>query len=257
MSDRLPLPRSRICVTAVSTSRLCTTARGNITCAGDGADTCSGRDCHRCGRSRSLPVSSGKPKRCPMLIWLNGPFGAGQAAVAAELAAMSMNSAARVFEPEHVGSMLRELLWDVDFTDFQRSASWRRLVPLVTTEVAEITGQDLIVVQPVLVEDCWAQITEGCRARGYPVRHVVLESSPDTLRQRIREDRTVRGAIGRRMEHTADYVAARDAWLANSADLIINTTDISARQTAELIADAMRGWSKDKGDNRDPRGSRS
>ncbi len=52
-----------------------------------------------------------------MIIWLNGAFGAGKMATARELAATMPD--VRLFDPEMVGFLLREMLKDHQFSDFQ------------------------------------------------------------------------------------------------------------------------------------------
>ena len=53
----------------------------------------------------------------------------------------------RLFDVEWVGYLLAENLSDHDSSDFQQLPPWRTLVPVVTNEVANYTGQHLVATQ--------------------------------------------------------------------------------------------------------------
>lgn len=93
------------------------------------------------------------------VIWINGTFGAGKTTTAGVLVGLSEGT--RLFDPEHVGYMLRANLSDQEFTDFQQLPPWRMLVPVVMDEIARLTGDHLIAVQTVLVESYWRELEEG------------------------------------------------------------------------------------------------
>jgi hypothetical protein len=61
-----------------------------------------------------------------VIVWLNGTFGCGKTATAAELRGLIPSS--RVFDPETVGYMLQPNLADHPVTDFQHWPPWRPLV---------------------------------------------------------------------------------------------------------------------------------
>ncbi|MFI2280325.1 hypothetical protein [Nocardia beijingensis] len=62
----------------------------------------------------------------PMIVWLNGTFGAGKTTTAAELSALLPGS--RIFDTEEVGVMLRHVLASQPVPDFQDWQPWRGLV---------------------------------------------------------------------------------------------------------------------------------
>jgi len=68
-----------------------------------------------------------------VIVWLNGTFGVGKSATAAELARIMPGS--RVFDAEIVGYMLMTMLQDLAFSDFQDLPPWRALVPVVTADL--------------------------------------------------------------------------------------------------------------------------
>lgn len=171
-----------------------------------------------------------------MIIWLNGTFGAGKTSTAIELEPLLPG--ARKFDPEWVGYMLKANLGDLEFTDFQQLAPWRTLVPVVIGEVADLTGQHLIVVQSVLVESYWRELRAGLDRLSLPVFHVLLHADTHVLTQRIRADEIEPRACQWRLDHLAEYAAARP-WIETAADLVVDSTHLSAAEVAAVVASAL------------------
>ncbi|MEU6191929.1 AAA family ATPase [Nocardia sp. NPDC047038] len=189
-----------------------------------------------------------------MFVWLNGSFGAGKTSIAKELVAADPQHW-RLFDPEFVGFMLRAQYPDAEATDFQDLPSWRRLVPFVADDIATETGQHLVIVQTVLNQKYWAEIATGITKLGHSLHHVLIDASPETLRQRISEDEVLHRAASWRLQHVPTYIAARNDWLANAADLVIDTTSLSPLRAAVEITEAIGRWAKDdnpEGSDDDP-----
>ncbi|HEY2316352.1 MAG TPA: AAA family ATPase [Streptosporangiaceae bacterium] len=172
-----------------------------------------------------------------MIVWLNGAFGAGKTSTAGELAGML--AGVRQFDPEWVGYMLKANLADHEFTDFQQLPPWRTLVPVVMDEVCRLTGQHLIAVQSVLVENYWRHLRAGLDSRGLPVFHVLLEADPAVLAERIRADEVERGACQWRLDHLSEFAAAR-SWMETAADLVVDSTALSVAEVAKTVAAAVQ-----------------
>lgn len=170
-----------------------------------------------------------------MIVWLNGTFGVGKSATAAELARIMPGS--RVFDAEIVGYMLMTILQDQTFSDFQDLPPWRALVPVVTAEIERHTGQDLLAVQTVLSQAYWAELTGGFREQKLDVFHVLLEADPQVLAQRIEADEAERTARQWRLDHIGGYLAAR-GWLTAAADLVVDSTTRTPEQVAQVIVTA-------------------
>ena len=170
-----------------------------------------------------------------MIVWLNGTFGVGKSATAAELARIMPDS--RVFDAEIVGYMLMTILQDQTFSDFQDLPPWRALVPVVTAEIERHTGQDLLAVQTVLSQAYWAELTGGFREQKLDVFHVLLEADPQVLAQRIEADEAERTARQWRLDHIGGYLAAR-GWLTAAADLVVDSTSRTPEQVAQVIVTA-------------------
>jgi adenylylsulfate kinase-like enzyme len=170
-----------------------------------------------------------------VIVWLNGTFGVGKSATAAELARIMPGS--RVFDAEIVGYMLMTILQDQTFSDFQDLPPWRTLVPVVTAEIERHTGQDLLAVQTVLSQAYWAELTGGFREQKLDVFHVLLEADPQVLAQRIEADEAERTARQWRLDHIGGYLAAR-GWLTAAADLVVDSTTRTPEQVAQVIVTA-------------------
>jgi shikimate kinase len=172
-----------------------------------------------------------------MIIWLNGAFGVGKTTTARTLATMMPDS--RLFDAEMVGYLLREILTDYKFADFQQLPPWRTLVPVVTSEITRFTGQHLLATQTVLNETYWDELQQGFSQHSLDVFHVVLHASPEALAQRINADQDDPAARQWRLSHISDYLAARD-WMQSAADLVIDTTGLAASRTARSILQAAQ-----------------
>jgi hypothetical protein len=170
-----------------------------------------------------------------VIVWLNGTFGCGKTATAAELRCLIPSS--RVFDPETVGYMLQPNLADHPVTDFQHWPPWRRLVVATAAELARFTGQHLIAPQTVLDRGYLDQIFTGLRDAGLAVFHVVLDADDDILRQRIHGSAD---AQQWRLAHLPTYQRSR-SWMRRTADLVVDTGRRTPAQAAEHIAGALPG----------------
>lgn len=172
-----------------------------------------------------------------MLLWINGAFGVGKTTAAGRVC--ERDGRWRIFDPEWVGYMLRANLRGIEIHDFQDLAAWRTLVPAVADEITNLTRDDLIVVQTVLVEGYWKDLQNGLRDRNLRSVHVLLDADERTLETRIRADDADRTAAPWRLAHVSTFREARP-WLLGSADLVIDTTNCSADETARQIVEALR-----------------
>ncbi|WP_197521872.1 AAA family ATPase [Nocardia sp. 852002-20019_SCH5090214] len=178
-----------------------------------------------------------------LFVWLNGGFGAGKTSIAKELVAADPQHW-RLFDPEFVGFMLRAQFPDVEVDDFQDLPSWRRLVPFVADDIATETGQNLVIVQTVLNHRYWTEIANGIAELEYSLRHVLVDVSPKTLRQRISEDEVLYRAASWRLQQVPTYINARSDWLADTADLVIDANSLSPRRAAGEIIEAIERWTE-------------
>ncbi|MGK5738870.1 AAA family ATPase [Micromonospora sp. URMC 103] len=132
-----------------------------------------------------------------MIVWLNGAFGAGKTTVAARLCRALPG--ARRFDPEWVGFVLRRTR-PVPTGDFQDLVAWRRWTVRIVGLAARRPGP-LVVPMTLLRPDYRAEILDGLRERGTPVRQVVLRVPAPVLRARIDADRVEVAARAWRHRH--------------------------------------------------------
>jgi hypothetical protein len=117
----------------------------------------------------------------PVIIWINGGFGAGKTTLAQEL--HRRLPAAVVYDPEDVGLMLWK--WLPPGGDFQHLPSWRELV-VATALALRRHHADTLVVPMSLIRDAYrAEILGGLAGVGEEVLHVFLEVDAGVLRERL------------------------------------------------------------------------
>lgn len=183
---------------------------------------------------RGPRVTKGTVER--MMIWINGTFGVGKST--AGMALVDGHPGLRLFDPEAVGYMLAHSLKDQAFTDFQELPAWRTLVPAVALEIRRHTGQDLVAVQTVLRREYWAELTGTFKDLDERIFHVVLDADEPTLRNRIENDQLELTGRQWRLDHISRYTAARQ-WLIAEADLVVDTSRLTAREVVAHIAGAI------------------
>jgi len=117
----------------------------------------------------------------PVIIWINGGFGAGKTTLAEELHRRLPDAV--VYNPEDVGLMLWK--WMPANGDFQHLASWRDLV-VATALALRRHHADTLIVRMSLIRDAYRdQILGGLANVGEQVLHVFLEVDAGVLRERL------------------------------------------------------------------------
>jgi predicted kinase len=117
----------------------------------------------------------------PVIIWINGGFGAGKTTLAEELHRRLPDAV--VYNPEDVGITLWK--WIPHEGDFQHLPSWRELV-VATALSLRRHHADTLIAPMTLIRDAYrAEILGGLADAGEEVLHVFLEANADVLRERI------------------------------------------------------------------------
>jgi hypothetical protein len=118
-----------------------------------------------------------------MLVWINGPFGGGKTATAAELRRRVPGSI--ICDPEHVGYGMHRMLPPSQRGDFQDLPAWRRSVrELLARTLATYPGP--VIAPMTLVEPAYFdEIVGGLRDDGFDVRHFALLAEPLTVIRRL------------------------------------------------------------------------
>jgi predicted kinase len=117
----------------------------------------------------------------PVIIWINGGFGAGKTKLAEELHRRLPDAV--VYDPEDVGLMLWK--WVPPNGDFQHLPSWRELVVATALSLRRHHADTLIVPMSLIRDAYRAEILGGLADAGEEVLHVFLEADPGVLRERL------------------------------------------------------------------------
>jgi hypothetical protein len=117
----------------------------------------------------------------PVIIWINGGFGAGKTTLAEELHTRLPDAA--VYDPEDVGLMLWK--WMRPNGDFQHLPSWRELVVATALSLRRHHADTLIVPMSLIRDAYRAEILSGLADAGEEVLHVFLEADAGVLRERL------------------------------------------------------------------------
>ena len=117
----------------------------------------------------------------PVIIWINGGFGAGKTTLAQELHRRFPDAV--VYDPEDVGLMLWK--WIRPNGDFQHLPSWRELVVATALSLRRHHAETLIVPMSLIRDAYRAEILDGLADADEEVLHVFLEADADVLRERL------------------------------------------------------------------------
>jgi hypothetical protein len=118
----------------------------------------------------------------PVIIWLNGGFGAGKTTLAEELHRRLPEAV--VYDPEDVGIMLWKQIGPND--DFQHLPSWRELVVATALSLRRHHADTLIVPMSLIRDDYRAEILGGLADAGEELVHVFLQAEAGVLRERLK-----------------------------------------------------------------------
>jgi hypothetical protein len=117
----------------------------------------------------------------PVIVWINGGFGAGKTTLAEEL--LRRLPDAVVYDPEDVGLMLWK--WMRPNGDFQHLPSWRELVVATALSLRRHHADTLIVPMSLIRNAYRAEFLGGLAGAGEDVLHVFLAADADVLRERL------------------------------------------------------------------------
>ncbi|WP_117215145.1 AAA family ATPase [Allorhizocola rhizosphaerae] len=117
-----------------------------------------------------------------MILWVNGPFGSGKSTLVDELRTRLPD--ALVFDPEHIGYVLREIV-EVPTGDFQDLPMWRREVASFAVGPVQDYGRLLLVPMTLVRPEYLVEIFGAIEAAGVGVHHVFLDAPREVIEQRI------------------------------------------------------------------------
>ncbi|RXX75860.1 AAA family ATPase, partial [Klebsiella pneumoniae] len=110
-----------------------------------------------------------------MIIWINGPFGAGKTTLAKRL--RDRRSKSLIFDPEEIGFVVKETV--------PMPALWRGLTIAAVREIRRNYSQDIIIPMTLVHPDYPTEILDGVRRINDQLLHIFLTLNEDLLRHRI------------------------------------------------------------------------
>ena len=177
----------------------------------------------------------------PVIIWINGGFGAGKTTLAQELHRRLPDAV--VYDPEDVGLMLWK--WIQPNGDFQHLPSWRELVVATALSLRRHHAETLIVPMSLIRDAYRAQILGGLDDAGEEVLPVFLQADAEVLRGRLRarvpsseDPEAVQAAGGFGFAHVDAAVAAAARQPAGT--LLLRSDRLTPAELADELLHAVR-----------------
>ncbi|EMO0334681.1 AAA family ATPase [Pseudomonas aeruginosa] len=118
-----------------------------------------------------------------MIIWLNGPFGAGKTTLADRLRLRRPDLL--VFDPEEIGFVVKATVPPAASGDYQDLPLWRALTVAALVELRRHYRQDIVVPMTLVQPDYLDELLGGARRIGDELLHVFLDLDAELLRDRI------------------------------------------------------------------------
>ncbi|PAU98844.1 AAA family ATPase [Paracoccus salipaludis] len=118
-----------------------------------------------------------------MILWLNGPFGAGKTTLADRLRLRKPDLL--MFDPEEIGFVVKATVPSAASGDYQDLPLWRALTIAALAELRRYYPQDIVVPMTVVRPDYLDELLGGARRIDDELLHVFLDLDADLLRDRI------------------------------------------------------------------------
>lgn len=167
-----------------------------------------------------------------MILWVNGPFGAGKTTLSTALDARPDVS---VVDTERAGYFLRPYVQKLKpVSNFQDWRSWRTLAAAMVTSVHDEVGGLVVVPQSVFEETYWDELLA---AIAEPVVAVTLHVDRPELERRITRDRVERRARAWRLEQAELYERAKP-WLERRTR-VIDTTGLPPARVISTVLELL------------------
>ena len=118
-----------------------------------------------------------------MIVWLNGPFGAGKTTLADRLRLRKPDLL--VFDPEEIGFVVKAIVPPAASGDYQDLPLWRTLTIAALAELRRHYRQDIVVPMTLVRPDYLDELLGGARRIDDELLHVFLDLDAELLRDRI------------------------------------------------------------------------
>ena len=170
----------------------------------------------------------------PVLIWINGAFGAGKTHTAFELHRRLPD--AHVADPELLGFALQRTLPPAFQPDFQDLPQWRTSLVDTLQQTEAAHAGPVLVPMTLVRDDYFGELVGGLRSRGVEVRHYALIASPQTLRRRLSNRIAFLRTAGRETWAMAQIPRCVSALATDRYATHVDTDDRSTDEVVEWIA---------------------
>jgi adenylylsulfate kinase-like enzyme len=173
-----------------------------------------------------------------MIVWINGAYGSGKTTLVAEIT--RRRSDAVVFDPEHIGYLLRESV-PVPIDNFQDLPSWREIVVASLLSLQRHHANLLLVPMTLIYVPYRREVLGALRAADVELLEVFLDVPADELRRRIEHrvlfDDPVRDGDAREfcLSKLEEGVAA--AGRVGRDTLVLKAGALSPEQLAQAVLD--------------------
>jgi hypothetical protein len=175
-----------------------------------------------------------------MIIWLNGPFGAGKTTLAQTLCVRKADLL--LFDPEEIGFIVKTMVPPTPSGDYQDLPLWRGMTATALAEIRKHYSHDIIVPMTLVRPDYLDELLGGLMRRGESVLHVFLTVDEGVLRERI--ERQIMSPDRIRNEHIRDWRLGQvDRCLAARDGMPDGTRFLdTGRHTPDVLADKVLDW---------------
>ena len=120
-----------------------------------------------------------------MILWLNGPFGAGKTTLADRLRLRKPDLL--VFDPEEIGFVVKATVPLAASSDYQDLPLWRALTIAALAELRRYYPQDIVVPITMVRPDYLDELLGGARRISDELLNVFLDLDEELLRDRIEQ----------------------------------------------------------------------
>lgn len=178
-----------------------------------------------------------------MIVWINGPFGAGKTTLAERL--RDRRPGSLIFDPEEIGFVVKATVPTPASGDYQDLPVWRGLTIAAIREIRRHYPQDIFVPMTLVQPEYLDEILDGVMRVDDQFLHIFLTLNEDLLRHRIANqamhpDPNRNAEIrGWRLANVARCLAAREKLPRETQ--ILDSGAHTPDELSEMVLDAIDG----------------